>query len=201
MSVDVRVWDRAGGGEVTLTTGDDNIGHLIGPVDDGFMLWIGAFTNAAANDRPIRRYVGASYTECTDVPSWYEMGIPPYDFFTYTGAACHGTTALLGAFESVDGSVTVHIYRSTNRGMSWTEVFTWQVAFASKGQKFAFAYNGDTEGSWWVNGAENPAVIGQPGVFHSTDDGLTWTFVDTTSMDGTSSPHVSSARRIGDESV
>jgi hypothetical protein len=198
VAADGRVWSRAGGGMVILTEAEENA-TFIGQVDDGMIAWVVSLADSIVAAVPIRRYVGSSFVEITSVPLPYVQGVPPYDFITYSGAACHGTTALLASSEQVDGTNTIRIFRSTDKGFTFTEVFSWEVIWAFKGQQFALAYNGDTEGSWWVNKGENPEALGTPGLFHSIDDGLTWTFVDTSTLDGVGSVGISSAKRVTDQ--
>jgi hypothetical protein len=194
VSVDIRVWNIDGTGGDILTTGD-NHGSIVGPVaTDAMVIWVGndleLFTFPGL--KPIRRYVGTSFEELTDVPNQWTQPVPPFNFHTYAGAAFHGQTAILLAAHQGDEGLSAFIYRSADGGHTWTQVHTWATTSLGKGSKLMAAYNGEAQGAWWVNGAFDGTHFG---LWHSVDDGVTWTFVNTNSQFGFTAPALSSAAR------
>jgi hypothetical protein len=175
MSLDIRVWDIDGTNEQPIT-GPGEIGYIVGPAaDDAMILWVGTFAEAGTAAKMPRRYVGAGFEEISGVPAHFEQAIPPYDFHTYAGAAYRGQVVILLAVHQESGDKSAFIYRSEDGGHSFTQVHTWATSNVFKGSPLMVAYNGATQDSWWVNGALSGMTFG---LWHSTDNGLTWTFVD-----------------------
>jgi hypothetical protein len=149
---------------------------------------------------PVKRYIGSGGEEVSGLPDFQINGVPEDPFHTYAGVAFHqvSRTAIMGAFSKAEGEGApnlAHLYRSTDMGATWTEVKSWDPGLAFKGDPMDICYNGQTINSWWVNGAVDGSTVG---VWHSVDDGLTWTFVDTSTIaDGFQSPRLSSAGRSG----
>lgn len=190
------VWPRLGGGPTKINGNGEAFG-AVGP----YMMGVDYdFDGDIFFGVPVKRYLGASGEEVTGLPDQLINGVPEDPFHTYAGVAFHQTsrTAILGAFSKAPGEGSpnmAHLYRSTDEGASWTEVHTWDPGLAFKGDPMSIAYNGQTVGSWWVNGAIEGANLG---LWHSTDDGLTWTFVDISSVyEGFQMPALSSAGRAG----
>lgn len=172
---DIYYCGRNGEGLTRLVNqGADGVGQLVGQCsEDAVLIWQGTTFELFDQTKPLQRFVGGAGTNL-DLPTVWTQGIPPNDFRTYAGCQFHGTTAILAMVEQIDGDHFIHVYRSTNEGVTWTEVDTYPVEFAFKFETFDIVYNGETQGAWWHNFGEE---AGGPGLKHSTDDGLTWTFI------------------------
>jgi hypothetical protein len=174
----VRVTSNTGGSPTDLLLH----GRMVGQVDTGMLLVDMAFDEPGGEiEGPwvLKRFVGSSPTTVTGVPD---------EFFTYgeedilamygsRGVACHGTTAILvGRSKAGDGEPYEGvIYRSTNKGLAFTEVKRWTLdPLSEKFGKLEVGYAGREDGIWWCGGAKDDAGLG---LWRSEDDGLTWTFV------------------------
>lgn len=191
------VWPRAGGSPTRINLNGEAFGS-VGP----YMMGIDyEFDGEVFFGVPVKRYLGTSGEEVSGLPEYKINGTPDAPFHTYGEPSFHqvSRTALMGAFSKSagdPGTITAHIYRSTDVGATWSEVHSWDPGLAFKGDPMDIAYNGQTINSWWVNGAvDGPTNIG---LWHSVDDGLTWTFVDISAVyGGFDSPRLGSAGRSG----
>jgi hypothetical protein len=162
-------------------------GGLIGQVDEGVLAFEGGILDGA----PVLRLVGSAPSAVTGLPDQF-TGLT-LNYHNNSAVACKGNTAILIAASlttEVEGDDDGILYRSTDQGLTWTEVHTWKLGFSLKSGNLSVAYDGASEGVWWANAAVEGST---EGLWRSEDDGVTWALVVPTWEEIQNAPPIASA--------
>lgn len=161
-------------------------GRLVGQVAEGMLVVDMAFTEPVdeiIGPWSLKRYVGSTPSDVTGIPDEFFTLVGEENtivaMYQSRGVACKGNTAILVGRNKIDADTADQgvIYRSTNKGLAFTEIKRWTLAGTT--EKFGHievGYAGTVDGIWWCGGANDDSL--GPGLWRSEDDGLTWTFVN-----------------------